>query len=1239
MGRSARSSRSSSPLPTSEFDPAYPPNLKRSLARNDVELAALSKLHIALRSLRKAIVEEFGEDALLEAVVSEKQKIPSGEEEKEGGGEKKSVVVEDDKEDDKKEEKEKEAATENAEDETTNKNNETISNPPNQKRLQQLTSAFLLRMTLRRRLLNRLARRLHRVSHIMDSSTTSSSISAPLPPLYGDVARRYITEESEKDGLALKVMGSLSNVKLVREGDVKSFEKRERMLKGVKGELEEQRRKRRAVVAAAGQEKEDVKDDGSSSVKDGEDEAKDDEATGEEKDAIEQEKDAPESMDEENDEKSMEGEEKSEPESMDVDEETPTEKESETEETTSTEPPVSDANADREEDATPNEVDLLLQGDQEDKPLLDQLTEYELGYDKVYSIGPLPPLPPPSTAAASPAKNTDAKLSDGDDKPGDANNSSDDADEAMDVKEAEDEAPSSPTVDADTAAADAAAAPTEEKTEASAPSPNDNNASSEPIKEKQVLKVSMPIAFTTDDHEVNEDGDFVSNTIDPASSRIPFSLHSAPIRILHPKERSVEWKRWTKEMCEKIPDQVTFDELGVGGVGCVFDLEGSLKRKREDGDKDDQKEEKGPGEEDVAANNRGKGKVLRKSSPEKAEKKSDDDAEKDGDVKMDEADESKKVKFASEDETGENTTKDNKDSKKKSGTENTKNKAATTTTKTFSLTPVPSFHYQDLKRIRIIQNEMVNYRNVMKLRERVMKAQSQYDVAYKRSIDLQQAKSSTVMTFNKLIEKYKRETEAMENQRKRQFASAKIHWERRQAQIKDMESKLGKEEALVREVSNNVLQDLKDRVTIRTAEELQGSGLGTHRLKKIALKAKSDGNESKEVAATMLGHMLDSVERRHEDVLANNPVFVPPKACTAKSVIADPKTGETTAQAYARDTAKLKQRLAQLDVAFKKAERERGEAWMALSKTKTGGQSGAQSSAASKSKQSRRPRQSAGSSSSSARVVAAAASNAGLPVRRQQPVGYPMQMQTAQQQQPRQVVQPRPAGPRTVPLGYVPSSYYQRPTGATNPAASSAANLMVAQLAASAGYPAMAVSAAGAQITQIARAHMAQQQQRPGSVVQNMGPTFYPVPIPNHPNYRPLATPGVVGVPTAADTSNLNQGVQHATAAAKTTAAAQLVAQLAATTAPPQQHQQPPQPTDPTKESSLAKYGYGDKYSATNVKARKNPDGTVVPASIPKLLPDGTFARPAGRQRKGMDWDSVKGIWFPIPGQQQEQED
>ncbi len=55
----------------------------------------------------------------------------------------------------------------------------------------------------------------------------------------------------------------------------------------------------------------------------------------------------------------------------------------------------------------------------------------------------------------------------------------------------------------------------------------------------------------------------------------------------------------------------------------------------------------------------------------------------------------------------------------------------------------------------------------------------------------------------------------------------------------------------------------------------------------------------------------------------------------------------------------------------------------------------------------------------------------------------------------------------------------------------------------------------------------------------------------------------------------------------------------------------------------------GNKYSIEKVRARMYSDGSVLPVSEPKRGKDGLFLRPAGRQRKGMDWDGVNGKWVP----------
>ena len=53
------------------------------------------------------------------------------------------------------------------------------------------------------------------------------------------------------------------------------------------------------------------------------------------------------------------------------------------------------------------------------------------------------------------------------------------------------------------------------------------------------------------------------------------------------------------------------------------------------------------------------------------------------------------------------------------------------------------------------------------------------------------------------------------------------------------------------------------------------------------------------------------------------------------------------------------------------------------------------------------------------------------------------------------------------------------------------------------------------------------------------------------------------------------------------------------------------------------------KYSAARVKQRISSDGTVAPVSQPKMTKEGLYQRPAGRTRKGMEWDAVRGIWVP----------
>jgi hypothetical protein len=63
--------------------------------------------------------------------------------------------------------------------------------------------------------------------------------------------------------------------------------------------------------------------------------------------------------------------------------------------------------------------------------------------------------------------------------------------------------------------------------------------------------------------------------------------------------------------------------------------------------------------------------------------------------------------------------------------------------------------------------------------------------------------------------------------------------------------------------------------------------------------------------------------------------------------------------------------------------------------------------------------------------------------------------------------------------------------------------------------------------------------------------------------------------------------------------------------------------------SAAAAQKSDSKYSASRVRERISADGSVAPVTEPKKTKDGLFQRPAGRTRKGMEWDALKGIWVP----------
>jgi len=966
MGR-AKSNRSISPAPTSPSDPAHPSNLKRSLARNDVELAALAKLHVSLRLLREAIVTEFGEDGLIEMVLSHRDRLKDG-------GLKSVEIVEPEKLT-----MDSETAANNIDDD--NNDNTTSSKNNTTTRRDKLATAFLLRMKLRRRLLNRLARRLHRVAHTMDSN--SRNIDAPAPPQYGDQMRRFV--KNDDDGNPVLMAEGAMNV---RESDVEEFRVREEERGVVRRGLEERRRDRAAAVAAVSENDDE----------DNEDERDNDDA-------------------------------------MDVDVDTP--------------PPV----------------ELLLKHDEEDKPLLDKLVEYEVGYDKVYTLGKPTPPPLPSPSKKSKAKPTTENNNDG----GDDKNNKEEAKKET-TPEQQKETDSTPAKEGD----------------------EDNN--------NEVVTMSLPIVDTVDTHEMGEGGEASGNHHDSQNiSRVPYSMNG---RAPPPMDRAAEWKRWTKEICDRIPDQVTFDDLGVGGDGVIFELEARLESA---------KRKAGAAADNVALN-RGKGKVLRRSE-ETEEKKPEDD----GDVDM--AD-------ASKEEEG----KEQKTDKEKAD----EKELAAKNMKPFSVKPVPSFYHQDLQRVKIIQSELVRFANIYETRELLQIAQQSYDTAYKASVSLQQAKAQLANAISKMTHKHQYDLAGLQQQAKHHVAQSRAHWERRQWLLKEVKKNFGEEGAFVRSVCNDVLTEAKDRVEVRYAQPMPGGGSG--QTTKAAFLAKQAGDDEKVEVANVMGKIVDCIDRRYQDMLTDYPKsFIPPPIANENTVVGDSETGETLAEVQKRESTELKAQLEKIENDFKEAEKKRTAAWTALSKAKT----------------------EVGSAPAATKARKAAPARQAQPTQQQQ--YQAMQAQRAAAQQAQLVQVQGPAGPMYVSQAQLQQMQIQQHQ-----------QLQQQQMIAN-------------QTARMIQAQVAQ---------QNAARVVVPAQV-------ALQVPQKVHVP-----------VQVAAAAAVSP---------------------PTQDGEAKKLTQNEKYGYGDRYSSANVEARKNPDGTVFPVQQPKLMSNGEFARPAGRQRRGMDWDAKRGCWFPVP--------
>jgi len=186
-------------------------------------------------------------------------------------------------------------------------------------------------------------------------------------------------------------------------------------------------------------------------------------------------------------------------------------------------------------------------------------------------------------------------------------------------------------------------------------------------------------------------------------------------RSMSAKEKEAEFKRWQTSLLARIPEQPTFEELGL--QNRVFLLEERRKRALDEEEASTPKKKKSKGGGGGGSSQKKKAEVASEDSDSDAmdideEEKSEKDTDSEGEDKMDEDHEDKDEK-ASDDERKEDEKAEDKGTPKKGDKENKEDDKAEEgdeppkILKPISLAAVPSFYDQDLKRVKIIHADLM----------------------------------------------------------------------------------------------------------------------------------------------------------------------------------------------------------------------------------------------------------------------------------------------------------------------------------------------------------------------------------------------------------------------------------------------------------------------------------------------------------------------------------------------------
>ena len=385
-------------------------------------------------------------------------------------------------------------------------------------------------------------------------------------------------------------------------------------------------------------------------------------------------------------------------------------------------------------------------------------------------------------------------------------------------------------------------------------------------------------------------------------------------------EKVMEWKRWQAEFLSKIPDQPTFEELGMKNRVFFLEERRKLSKIDEENSKDEGDKERGNEEvkKEEESSDVGQEEVVvtKKRQRDDQSDDDDDDQNKCSDVKG----------------KGKKSRKEKKIIKQKN----------------ISLDPVPSFHQQDYSRILMIQSTTLSAALSNTTRETFLQAKNEYEQIFKRSQELQTKKTALENELAKAMYDYRVKVSSINNT----IAMAKVKWEtEKKAFEKQKIQRIQMKEQMRRNSPSAAIMEAKamsdkqivertmsaavDRVVIRNASNNHSSG---SRATTMRLHHTHTRSIPHQVAMTM-AHCIDVVARRAEsgwlpDTVIDEgkygetfPPFVPPASSNPDYIVLN-ANGETISKLQKRLNAEISRVKALLDA----SEAARSKAWSRLNK-------------------------------------------------------------------------------------------------------------------------------------------------------------------------------------------------------------------------------------------------------------------------------------------------------------------